>query len=194
MEAPIVDADVRYECPYKGTSYILVIRNALYVPSMKNNLIPPFVMREAGVKVNDVLKIHTDDPTVIDHSICFPQTGFRIPMLLWGMFSYFPTSKPTTEMMKATEDIYLLMPSRWNPHCDVFAANEENMLDWEGNMIEKKDRTQILLSEISEDTGAMSTVIRISSAESTTIDNGITRSNATAEEMVLLKELPELVW
>jgi hypothetical protein len=184
MEVPIVDAAaVRYECPYNGTSYILVIRNALYAPSMKNNLIPPFVMTEAGVKVNNVPKIHTDNPTVVDHSICFPETGFRIPMSLWGMFSYFPTSKPTTEIMKATEDVYLLTPSRWNPHCDAFASNEGNMLNWEGNMIKKKDRTQILLSEISEDT-AMAASIRISSVESKTIDSVITRSNATAEEMV----------
>jgi hypothetical protein len=42
MEVPIIDAAVRYEYPYDGASYILVIRNALYVPSMKNNLMPPF--------------------------------------------------------------------------------------------------------------------------------------------------------
>jgi hypothetical protein len=184
IEVPIVDAAVQYECPYNGSPYILVIRNALYVPSMKNNRMPPFVMREAGVKVNDVPKIHADDPTVVDHSICFPETGFRIPMSLWGMFSYyFPTSKPTTEIMKETEDVYLLTPSRWNPHCDAFATNEENMLDWEGSMIEKKDRAQILLSEISEDT-AMAASIQISSVESKTIDSVLTRSDATAEEMV----------
>ena len=53
-------------------SYILVLRNALHVPSMKNNLIPPFVMREAGIKVNDTPKIQTSNPTEEDHSIYFP--------------------------------------------------------------------------------------------------------------------------
>jgi hypothetical protein len=52
MAIPIVDAAVLYECPLKGEPYILVIRNALHVPSMKGNLMPPFVMREAGVQVN----------------------------------------------------------------------------------------------------------------------------------------------
>ena len=29
-----------------------MMRNALYVPSMPHNLIPPFIMREAGIVVN----------------------------------------------------------------------------------------------------------------------------------------------
>ncbi len=45
MQVPIVDAAVQYDCPYDGGSYILVIRNALHVPSMKNNLMPPFILR-----------------------------------------------------------------------------------------------------------------------------------------------------
>ena len=139
MQLSIVNAAIKYDCPYDGQTYILVIRNALHVPSMKNNLIPPFVMREAGIKVYDTPKIQMSEPTTEDHSICFPETGFRIPLSLWGMFSYFPTSKPTALLMKETEDIYLLTPSRWNPHDDSYATNEENMLDWEGNMVTKKD-------------------------------------------------------
>ena len=57
MNVPIVDAAVKYDCPYDGKSYILILRNALHVPSMQNNLIPPFMMREAGLQVNDVPKI-----------------------------------------------------------------------------------------------------------------------------------------
>jgi hypothetical protein len=49
MQISIVDAAVGYECPYDGKSYIFVLRNALHVPSMRNNLIPPpFVMSEKG--------------------------------------------------------------------------------------------------------------------------------------------------
>jgi hypothetical protein len=102
MQVPIVDAALQYHCPYDGQSYILVIRNELHVPSMKNNLIPPFVLREAGIRVQDTLKIQVNDPSVDDHSLCFPETGFRIPLSLWGMFSYFPTSKPTPTFMQET--------------------------------------------------------------------------------------------
>ena len=55
----IVHATIQYDCPYEGTTYILVIRNALHDPEMKNNLIPPFVIREAGVKVSDTFLLHS---------------------------------------------------------------------------------------------------------------------------------------
>jgi hypothetical protein len=183
MQLSIVDAAIQYDCPYDGQSYILVIRNALHVPSMRNNLIPPFIMREAGIKVHDTPKIQVTDPTVDDHSICFPETGFRIPLSLWGMFSYFPTSKPTALLMKETDDIYLLTTSRWNPHDDSYATNEENMLDWEGNIITKKDRVQVLLSEIPEDT-AVAASVQISSVENCAIDSVLQRSDRASEEKV----------
>jgi hypothetical protein len=53
MQVPIVDVAVKYECPYNETTYILVIRNEFHVPLMQNNLIPPFMIREAGIILND---------------------------------------------------------------------------------------------------------------------------------------------
>eukprot|EP00957_Ditylum_brightwellii_P087829 6688930-Ditylum_brightwellii.AAC.1 len=52
-----VDAEIQYNCPYNRMSHILIVRNALHVPSIKNNLILPFVMQEVGIEVNDVPKI-----------------------------------------------------------------------------------------------------------------------------------------
>ena len=95
LTVPLVDGMVKYDNPYNGKSYILVLRNALYVLLMEHNLIPPFMLREMGVTVNDVPKIHKEDPTVDDHAITFVEMGFRIPLSLWGIFSYFSTSKPT---------------------------------------------------------------------------------------------------
>ena len=111
MQVKIVDAVVKYECPYMGQEYVLIIWNALHVPSMANNLIPPFMLREVGTKVKDTLKIHCDDPTVRDHAIELPKTGFKIPLHLWGVFSYFPTSKPTEEFLQETEEVYMLTPT-----------------------------------------------------------------------------------
>jgi len=62
---PIVDAALSYDCPYSYKTFILVVRNALYIPSMDHNLLPPFILREAGVQCNDVPKIHVDTPTVM---------------------------------------------------------------------------------------------------------------------------------
>ena len=38
-------------------TYVLVINNALYIPLMKNNTMPPFIMREAGTEIIYTLKI-----------------------------------------------------------------------------------------------------------------------------------------
>ena len=181
MQIPIVDAAVRYDCLFTGHTYILVIRNALLVPSMTNNLIPPFVMREAGLRVMDTPKIQTSEPTEEDHSIYFPETDFRIPLSLWGMFSYFVTTKPTAEEMMESEDIYLITPSQMNPHCDAYATNEENMLDWEGNMVTKKDRVQVMLTDIQEDV-ALAASVQVSSVETIAIDNVFENHAQTNEE------------
>ena len=37
---------------------------------------------QMGVTVNEVPKIHKEDPTVDDHAITFVETGFRIPLSL----------------------------------------------------------------------------------------------------------------
>ena len=98
--------------------------------------------------MNDTPKIQVNDPTTSDHSIYFPETDFRIPLSLWGVFSYFPSLKPMAQTLQETEEVYLLTPSHWNPHCDSYTQNEENMLDWEGNMVERKDRMQILIDDL----------------------------------------------
>ena len=71
-EVPIRDLAVKWTCPVKDEQYILIMHNALHVPGMENNLIPPFLLREAGIVVNDIPKIHVDDPQVQDHSLYFP--------------------------------------------------------------------------------------------------------------------------
>ncbi|GAF79741.1 unnamed protein product, partial [marine sediment metagenome] len=54
-------------------------------------------------------------------------------------------------------------------HSDVYARNEENMLDWNGNMVEPKDRVRVLLSDIEEDT-AMVASATVSMVETQAID------------------------
>ncbi len=170
LVAKLVDAAVLYENPYDGKEYILVIQNAIHVPSMMNNLVPPFMLREAGISVNDVPKIHVEDPSEDDHAITFRESGFRIPLALWGTFSYFPTSKPTTEMLQEPPDVFVLTPTHWDPHSDANAFNEESMLDWEGNMRQKKDRSyRVVIDDLPEDE-AMVSALQIGSAEQEAID------------------------
>ena len=128
------------------------------------------MLREMGVAVNDIPKIHKEDPTVDDHAITFVETGFRIPMSLWGIFSYFPTSKPTHDDLLNPEEVYISSPATWNPHSDAYSTNEESMLDWEGNMQPKKDRQhQIVLDDVEDDVNMVAS-LSIAPLEQETID------------------------
>ena len=147
QKIPIVDAALAYDCPYTHRTYLLIVRNALYVPSMTNNLLPPFILREAGLEVNDVPKIHVPDPCVTDHAITFDAaTGLRIPLQLSGIFSFFPTRAPTNDEILAGDPIFLTPDGdQWNPYSDHFAANEDSMLDWEGNIQCKRHQNRHVL-------------------------------------------------
>ena len=48
-EVPIVDGACIYDCPRTGQAYLLITRNELSIPSNADNLITPFIMREAGL-------------------------------------------------------------------------------------------------------------------------------------------------
>jgi hypothetical protein len=110
IETSIVDCAFRYDCTYTNkTYYILVAHNALYVPTMNHNLIPPFLMREAGLIVNETPKIHVPDPDISDHSIYFEQAKLRIPLALWGIFSYFPTQCSTVKDLTLMIQLMLLV-------------------------------------------------------------------------------------
>ena len=63
-EVPIVDAVIAYDCLSSGEVYLLVVRNNLCVPTMDINLIPPFVLIEAGFILNDMPKINCEGLSV----------------------------------------------------------------------------------------------------------------------------------
>ena len=126
---PIVNAAVRYDFPHSMMTYISVIWNAFHVTSMTNNLIPALMIQESRIMVYDLPKIQVENPTVKDHPIYFQETGLRIPIQLRDVFSYSPTSKPTSEGMTDSEEVYLLMTSRWNPHNKLYSSNKEIILN-----------------------------------------------------------------
>ena len=120
ISVELVDAALKYECPYSCEIKILIIKRGLYVPSMTHNLLSPFMLRDAGITINEVPKIHVTSPTEDHHAITFQETNFRIPLSLHGTFSYFPTSKPSIKELEEPEDVYVLTPTIWNPHSDAY--------------------------------------------------------------------------
>ena len=132
---PIVDGAIAYDCPHTHLTYILVARNALYMPKLERNLIPPFIMRAGGVEVNEKAKIHCDDPTIDDHCIIFKESELRIPLQLKGIFSYFPSRQPTIDELHNCDKVFITPDSSdWNPNCSSFEMNERAMLDYNGDL------------------------------------------------------------
>ena len=76
ISVELVDAALKYECPYSGEVKILIIRRGVYAPSMTHILLPPFLLREAGIHINEVPKIHVISPTEEHHAITFQETNF----------------------------------------------------------------------------------------------------------------------
>ena len=44
---------MQYDRDHVGQSYLLYVCYTLYVPEINNHLIQPFIMKEAGIEVND---------------------------------------------------------------------------------------------------------------------------------------------
>jgi hypothetical protein len=66
--------------------------------------------------------------------------------------------------MTSSEEVYVLTTSQWDPHQEAYATNEENMLDWEGQLIDRVNQQQILLADVNED-AAMAASVSIRSVE-----------------------------
>ena len=116
----------------------MVVRNDLCVPTMDINLIPPFILREAGLVLNDTPKIHCDDPSVEDNSLFDEEIGLRKPFTLNETFSMFASHYLTEDEIENAGDyttIFLTPNSdMWDPYNESYKLNEELFLDRRGNM------------------------------------------------------------
>ena len=61
---------------------------------MDVSLIPPFLMRLAGLEVNECPKFLARQPTDRHHAIYFPQEELLLPLKLDGIISYLPVCTP----------------------------------------------------------------------------------------------------
>ena len=74
-----VSGALAYDSPTSGKTVIIVIHQAIYVPTMDCNLICPMQVSMNDVKLDDKPKFLTEDPTNESHAIsCEDNTGFLI--------------------------------------------------------------------------------------------------------------------
>ena len=71
------------------TTYLMVTNNALNVPIMINNIIPPFIIWDSGLFVIMISKIHGEVPTKEHHSIYDATIGVHISKISMGKFLHF---------------------------------------------------------------------------------------------------------
>ena len=147
IEVPIVDALLVYEDEFTGKIYYLIARNVLYVESMEYCLLPPFVLREAGLTVNERPKIHTDPELVCsaDHSIIDPNSDLHIQMELCETFSTFQTRAPNiSDTNRDDITVVLITPesASWDPHSSHYGENERAMIhsSYEHTSIEPSEK------------------------------------------------------
>ena len=102
---------------------------------MENNLIPPFILRDKGLKVRDTPKIQCKEPTVDDHTIQDADTGLFIPLSLDGTFSIFNTREPTQDDILNGTVVIITPEGSWNPYCESYADNESAMTNAVGDLL-----------------------------------------------------------
>lgn len=149
LKVPIVDTLMVFECPFTGTIFFLVARNVLYVESMDHNLIPPFILREAGLICNDRPLIHSFPPKKEDHSIIDPKSNLHICLELDGVFSKFGSRAPTNSDLFESDNVtvvHITPPGlSWEPNSRHFGENEAALRDIEGEIIHHPPSDPVLL-------------------------------------------------
>ena len=88
-DVPIVDAAVAYDYPIKGKTYLLLMRNVLHIPEIDHNFIPPFILREGGILVDECPKSLSINPSIDNHSLYCRDADLRIHFDLTNTFSSF---------------------------------------------------------------------------------------------------------
>jgi hypothetical protein len=99
-------------------------------------------MHDFDIRVNDEPKYMVPIPTDDHHAIITPavegKESLRIPLLLHGVTSYFPTRKPTRQEYEQCEEgfrIELTSESiKWDPQATRFEEEEASMLDDKGRL------------------------------------------------------------
>ena len=104
---------------------------------MDDNLIPPSILREAGLIVNERAKIHCEPGTTTEeyHTIQEKETGLFITINLQSIFSYFPTRKPDEEDIE--DGVVVVMTpegATQEPYDESYASNEAALTNQKGEI------------------------------------------------------------
>ena len=141
IDIPLVDAVVAWVNQTTCQVHLLHFEKVLYVESMQHHLLSPFILREAGYIVNETARIHTHDNDLHNNTHCIigidENKPLRIPLELYGSFSYFDVIVPAGSDFDTPEERrHIMTPNfEWNPNVEHYAEAESSYLDHTYNLI-----------------------------------------------------------
>jgi hypothetical protein len=137
-----VSGVIAYDDPMTGNSIMLVVHQAICIPTMNHNLLCPMQLRMNEIMVDECPKFLAPKPTAHTHAITIPDPEDQDPLVialsLSGVTSGFPSHMPTAAEYKNCErryDITYDLPD-WEPHADLFAEQEMMTTDPQGRISE----------------------------------------------------------
>jgi hypothetical protein len=143
----MVSGVVAYVDPTTGDAYMLVIHQAIEIPSIKVDLLSPMQMRDNDLHVNDKPKHMALSPTEDHHCIRIELDGsdertLGEPTAIdpRGNIIFPNKTANTTRMVYSEVAMQLDLISEaieWDPSRDLFAKQEAAMLDSNGKLIGK---------------------------------------------------------
>ena len=97
LNCQTVSAAVSYDCARTGGVFIIEFHQAILIDHLHNNILFPMQIRMYDVKVNEIAKYLTDNPTDQTHSIVMheKEETLMVPLHLHGETSYFTSIKTT---------------------------------------------------------------------------------------------------
>ena len=150
ISVQVVNACYAYDDDRDGKTYLMVIRNALHIPDMEACLIPPMMMRLAGLEVDECPKFLAKQPSISNHSILFPSESLRIPLKLNGVISFVPCRALDSVELDNNDGILELAPNVrvWNPKDPDYGLQEDSMTDFRGELKEFNPKNFIISAVI----------------------------------------------
>ena len=134
----IVDLVLAHDDHYSLKTYLLVVKNTLRIPPMDQNLVTPFILWEAGSKVNEEAKLHADNLIIDHHDIYDDKTKLRIHLQLKGALPYFPTCELSCQECENWEDCDVIFlttdAATWDTNLEYFVLEEDDMPDAKGDI------------------------------------------------------------
>ena len=147
----IISGAIAYTHPYSGQRYHLVVHQAVHIPDLPHHLLYPMQCRAHGVTVNDCPRIYVDAPDELSHSIVARDENSQeviLPFTLRGVTSLLNVEPLTRDEWELNEYPRITLTDEdltWDPHTNIYADQENDMVDRHGVPIQREPPARGLL-------------------------------------------------